>query len=404
MLPSLRISPDIFRDIPMQVIPEVTLRVETARFGPFTFRTGLDGSELNVLILRVDDAHQRFIGTPLSRVASQLEREVTASSVFGTNTIEGGELTENETAIVLQLDPKQVQQEQQRRVVNIKLAYDLAQQATTTTGWQLNLDFIRRVHAAVTHELPHPDNQPGVFRDNPKERVTYVGDEYHGGRYKPPQYGADITLLMEKLIEWHDELVARNVPALVRAPLVHLYYELIHPFWDGNGRVGRVLEATLLQAAGYRYAPFALARFYHEHVDRYFALFNTCRKQADKGSNCPNTPFVTFHIEGMLTVVNTLHDRVNRIVNVLLFENEVRQLLDSKEINARQYTILSQLTNAGRPIPLSELRHTPWYESLYKSRTEKTRQRDLKQLRDQKLIRVDDDSQVWPGFLKPKPK
>lgn len=40
----------------------------------------------------------------------------------------------------------------------------------------------------------------------------------------------------------------------MRAPLLHLYFELIHPFWDGNGRVGRVLEASVLLAAGYQYA------------------------------------------------------------------------------------------------------------------------------------------------------
>ncbi|MFC2503586.1 MAG: Fic family protein, partial [Cardiobacterium sp.] len=41
----------------------------------------------------------------------------------------------------------------------------------------------------------------------------------------------------------------QGVPALIRAPLVHYYYEIIHPFWDGNGRVGRVLEASILLRA-----------------------------------------------------------------------------------------------------------------------------------------------------------
>lgn len=73
------------------------------------------------------------------------------------------------------------------------------------------------------------------------------------------------------------------MPALIRAPLMHLYFELIHPFWDGNGRVGRVLEATLLQAAGFRYAPFAQTRYYLEHIDAYFTLSQTrARHQGDQ--------------------------------------------------------------------------------------------------------------------------
>ncbi|MDS4026883.1 MAG: hypothetical protein RKO25_07870 [Candidatus Contendobacter sp.] len=72
--------------------------------------------------------------------------------------------------------------------------------------------------------MPHPQNQPGAFRDNPKTTVTHVGDAAHGGRYKPPQYGGDVRLLMQYCVEWHESLVTADVPALIRAPLVHLYY------------------------------------------------------------------------------------------------------------------------------------------------------------------------------------
>ena len=267
-------------------------RVETARFGPFTFQIGVDPNEVVLPLQRVEDAHQRFIASPLSQVANQLEREVVAGSVFGTNTIEGGMLTEEETAATLALAPEAIQEIEQRRVVNIKAAYDRALQAAGVSGWRLDLDFIREIHAVITRNLPHPQNRPGAFRDNPKTTVTHVGDAAHGGRYKPPQYGGDVYLLMRHCVEWHEHLVTADVPALIRAPLVHLYYELIHPFWDGNGRVGRVLEATVLQAAGYRYAPFTMARYYLDNLDAYFALFNVCRKQADKKTEYPNTPFI----------------------------------------------------------------------------------------------------------------
>lgn len=261
--------------------PEITRRIETERSGPFLLQMGFVALDIEPALLRVQDAHDRFVASPLAQVANRLEKEIVVSSVFGTNTIEGGTLTEDETARALSLDPGQVQEIEQRRALNIKAAYDLSQKAASTPGWALTPEFIVELHRRITHEIPHPDNRPGLIRNNPKNRITVVGDEAHGGRFKPPQYGKDIQHLLQALTEWHAEMMAADVPALIRAPLVHLYYELIHPFWDGNGRVGRVIEATLLQAAGYRYAPFALARYYLTNIDAYFRLFNTCRKAAE---------------------------------------------------------------------------------------------------------------------------
>lgn len=385
----------------MKPLQNCQLRVETDRFGPFTFQAGVDLEDLTVPLQRVEDAHALFIKTPLNQVASQLEKEVVASSVFGTNTIEGGTLSEEETARVLQLDPAEVKETEQRRAVNIKAAYDHAQEAARTPGWRLDLDFIRAIHAHITRDLPDPDMVPGVFRDNPKGKITYVGDEAHGGRYKPPQYGGDVQLLMGKLIEWHDCLLEHEVPALIRAPLIHLYYETIHPFWDGNGRVGRVIEATLLQASGYRYAPFAMARYYLDNIHEYFTLFNTCRKSAEKHEASPNQPFVRFHLEGMRVVIHRLHERCNRIVGVLLYESHIRRAFDRKEINARQYTILSHLLDKG-PTDLEEMRHSPWYQSLYLKLNDKTRLRDMNALREMELLFLDEKNQLWPGFARPK--
>ncbi|WP_295442417.1 hypothetical protein [uncultured Thiodictyon sp.] len=94
------------------------LTVETARFGPFVFQLGVDAAVVETAFLRVSDAQQRFQGSPLSQVASQLEREVVAISVFGTNSIEGGTLSEEETQQALDLDPSMVQDIEQRRVLN----------------------------------------------------------------------------------------------------------------------------------------------------------------------------------------------------------------------------------------------------------------------------------------------
>ncbi|MDI9570879.1 MAG: Fic family protein [Pseudomonadota bacterium] len=381
---------------------EVVDRVETSRFGPFTFQIGVDRHEAAMPLQRVADAQARFMSSPLSHVANRLDQEVLVSSIFGTNTIEGGTLTEEEIRDALELDPAQVQAEEQRRAVNIRTAYDIAQRSAQGPHWRLSVDFIKQIHAAVTDGISHKYNQPGRLRNNPKNIMTHVGDAAHGGRYKPPQYEGDIELLLDHLTKWHNELVTAEIPALIRAPLAHYYFELIHPFWDGNGRVGRVLEATVLHGAGFRYAPFAMARYYMERIDQYFSLFNLCRKRANKKATGPNTPFVLFHLEGMLAGINRLHDRVNAMVKSLLFETRIRHLRDTKGINPRQYAILTQVMERDRPLSIDALRRAPWYEALYAKLGDKTRQRDLSTLREQGLLSVDEKGFVWPGFARSK--
>ena len=383
----------------MLKIPNITHRVETDRFGPFTFQVGFNASSLELSWVRVEDAHKRFIASPLSQVAGELEREVLVQSVHGTNTIEGAQLTEQQTADVLNRAPEDIAAEQEIRVRNIKSAYDVALSSAVDIGWRLDIDFMQAIHAEISKDLPHADNRPGLVRDNPKDKITYVGDEAHGGKYKPPQFRDDILRLMQGLVDWHAELVKADMPALIRAPLVHFYFECIHPFWDGNGRTGRVLEATLLRQAGYRYAPFALSRYYLENIDLYFTLFNTCRKAQEKKREFPHQDFVAFHLNGMLPVIERLHDRVNRLVSVVVFRARLIEMVKHVKINARQWAIVDRVMNEGKPISLEVIQREPGYLAMYDKKTRRTRDRDLSGLREQKLLRFEDDGRVSPGFV-----
>lgn len=165
--------------------------------------------------------------------------------------------------------------------------------------------------------------------------------------------------------------------------------------------MGRVIEAALLQAAGYRYAPFALARYYLANIAEYSTLFNVCRKAAAKKVAAPNSDFVAFHLEGMRQTVNTLHDKANRLVSMLLYESSIRRALGDKQIDVRQYTILSQILGKVQPHSLDEIRPEPWYEGLYLKRNDKTRQRDMNRLREMELIFLDTENRLWPGFIRP---
>lgn len=376
-------------------------RIETFRSGIFKFQLGLNGDALALVLQRVVDAQHRFSKSPLAPVASDLEKEVVVSSVFGTNTIEGGVLSEQETEEALSLLPMQTQTIQQKRVVNIRNAYDYIREVSVQENWHPTMANVLKIHRLVYDGLDSEDEYkpPGILRDNPEGVVTRVGSTEHGGVYKPPQLGRDIRLLLESLLDWQAELSNKGVPALIRAPLFHLYFELIHPFWDGNGRVGRVLEAGILYAAGFRYAPFAQANYYLKNIYQYFALFNCCRKSANKKEPYPNSEFVEFFLQGMLETINHLHDRVNHLIHIVIFEANLKRMHDEKVINDRQYAIANAVVHKGEGLPLNLLKKEPWYIALYSKLTDKTKSRDITKLKALNLVWVDESGELFPEFV-----
>ena len=253
---------------------------------------------------------------------------------------------------------------------------------------------ITDLHSIITNELTHPQNIPGQYRDNQKGQLTKVGDAEHGGTYTSPKCRDDIDLLIKQYLNWINSPELSQPSPLIRAPLAHYYFERIHPFWDGNGRVGRVLEAVVLKCAGYQYAPFALSRYYFEHIDEYFTVFILARKAEENKAENPNTAFIEFFLNGMLNVLNLLHDRVNRIIAMLLYETTLNSKLQSKAINIRQYTIINNLLPHGIEHPTKYLQAQAWYSGLYQKLTPKTRARDLKGLVEEKLIVITDDKKL----------
>jgi len=80
--------------------------------------------------------------------------------------------------------------------------------------------------------------------------------------------------LLEKFL--HDE-PARTLP-LIKAALAHLQFETIHPFLDGNGRVGRLLITLILRTEGLlKYPILHLSLFFKEHRSRYYELLQEVR-------------------------------------------------------------------------------------------------------------------------------
>ena len=128
-----------------------------------------------------------------------------------------------------------------REVHNYVLALDYGLERLETLPVSLRL--IRELHAKLLEGVRGGQLTPGKFRKT-QNWIGPAGSTIDTATYVPPPVDEMHAALstMEKFIHADTEL-----PALVRAGLIHYQFESIHPFLDGNGRVGRLLMVLLLR-------------------------------------------------------------------------------------------------------------------------------------------------------------
>ena len=366
-------------------------RVACERFSPLKLEIALDWAQIELPLTRVQDAWQRFAASPIASIASDLEKEVMASGIYSTYTIEGGQLSEEETAVTLAQQPRHPDEER-LAVLNLKSAYEYAKEHSTSMDWRVTPAYLKTVHRLITHDIPHEYNTPGQYRNNSKEIVTQVGNP----PYTPPQFHGDIARCVEALCAWLEDLRVAGVPALIRAPLAHYYHEIIHPFSDGNGRVGRVLEAGILLNDGMHYAPFAQARYYLQQLQHYFWLFDQTRRAHKHKDAHANQAFVLFFLEGMKSTIEHLHDRINDMTKVLLFTYRLAEALQNKVLNRRQHMLVRFIMEHPGQYTRKTLTESASYQLLYQKVTDRTERRDWLGLVD--WLDADSDKRLYPRW------
>lgn len=131
---------------------------------------------------------------------------------------------------------------------------------------------IRETHAILMQGVRGQNKAPGEFR----RQHVQIGST---GRFIPPPHGEVDRLMagLEKYIHTQDDL-----DPLVRAFLVHYQFETIHPFRDGNGRVGRLLLALMIyESFGHAEPWLYLSAFFEDYREEYIGLlFRVSTKNA----------------------------------------------------------------------------------------------------------------------------
>ena len=142
-------------------------------------------------------------------------------------------------------------------------------------GFPLSLRLIREIHSILLREGRGSEKEPGEFRRS----QNWIGGSRPGNATyvpPPPNKVVDCMGALEKFL--HDDPV--RMPTLIKAGLAHVQFETIHPFLDGNGRVGRLLITLLLCEEGALKKPILyLSLYFKTHRDRYYELLQKVRKE-----------------------------------------------------------------------------------------------------------------------------
>lgn len=144
-------------------------------------------------------------------------------------------------------------------------------------GFPLSNRLIREIHGVLLSRGRGSGKDPGEFRRS----QNWIGGSRPGtATFVPPPHTAvpDSMAALERFLHAEGD----GLPVLVRAGLAHLQFESIHPFLDGNGRVGRLLITFLLCHAGVLREPLLyLSLYFKEHRADYYALLDQVRREGD---------------------------------------------------------------------------------------------------------------------------
>lgn len=149
--------------------------------------------------------------------------------------------------------------------------------ARMRAGFPLSNRLIRKIHAVLLSRGRGAEKEPGEFR----RTQNWIGGTRPGNALfvpPPPSEVPDAMAALERFL--HDE--ETRLPAVVRAGLAHVQFETIHPFLDGNGRVGRLLVTLFLCHAGVLKEPLLyLSLYLKQQRSTYYALLDSVRKDGD---------------------------------------------------------------------------------------------------------------------------
>lgn len=184
----------------------------------------------------------------------------------------------------------------------------------TQSGF-LSLNHILEVQRTLVGNSAGLRTQPGTALENSAKEVVYT----------PPQDRDLIRRLMENLVDYLNDTEGAVPDPLIRMATLHYQFETIHPFYDGNGRTGRILNILYLMLAGLLDQPtLYLSHYLIRHKGDYYRLLQAVRTDAAWEE------WTLFMLEA---VEQTAAEATQRVGHILaLMKDSKRRMLENERI------------------------------------------------------------------------
>ena len=136
--------------------------------------------------------------------------------------------------------------------------------------------FLRELHQILMQGVRGEHKTPGEFR---RSQNFIGGSKPSDAAYVPPSV-ADLDAAMEDFDKFANR--CDNLPVLIRLAIMHYQFETIHPFLDGNGRIGRLMIPMYLLSKGILRKPcFYISDYFERHRSEYYAALQNTRELND---------------------------------------------------------------------------------------------------------------------------
>ncbi len=207
-------------------------------------------------------------------------------------------------------------------------------------GFPLSLRLICEIHEVLLRGGRGAEKTPGDFRTS----QNWIGGTRPGNAtYVPPPPERLVECLASLELFLHDESV--TLPLLVQLGLIHVQFETIHPFLDGNGRLGRLLITLLLCARGALKDPLLyLSLFFKTHRNRYYDLLQKVRTEGAWEE------WLEFFLEGTESTARQAADTAVELVRLFAEDRQRIQTLGrsaSSALRVHEYMQRKPLINIG---------------------------------------------------------
>ncbi|TSC89387.1 MAG: Uncharacterized protein G01um10145_544 [Microgenomates group bacterium Gr01-1014_5] len=276
-------------------------------------------------------------------VETNIRRQSTLKSSLFSARIEGNPLTIEELG-------KTSTDQKRQEVFNILKALNKVQKQGLR---DITQSIVLDMHKITMLKLT---DTPGKFRTE----VSAIFNSAGIAVYIPPP-PRQIPGLLKKLIKFANSPKEQFVP--IRAVLAHYSFEKIHPFLDGNGRVGRLLIQLSLQKSGYGMKGLLAIE---EYLDKYRSTYYTMLSEGQKDV----TDYVEFMLEAIAESANKAKD----------------QVLKKKDLTPEDY-LLPRRAEILNIVKEQKLVNFDQIKRRFSKVNDRTLRYDLKKLADQRLIR-----------------